>query len=189
MNHLKLAITVALLFMFSMMIPSVAHAELLTVEKWSFDFKNISILDAFKELQKQTGIEIVVLNKTTQPIMITYHNNNQSVIQVHDDLLRNVNHASSINYSDDGELKSINIIIIGQGDGSVNIPGPTSSNQTYRTTEEQKDLKSNIVKSLSVPISGTTGERINEKNKLTKPPEPPKIRGLESPPMPPPVFK
>jgi hypothetical protein len=166
MAHLKLTHKIVILFMCSMMLLSVAHAELLTDEKWSFDFKNVSIQDAFSEIKKQTGIEIVVNQKTTQPIMITYSNKNQSIMQVHKDLLRNLNHITSSSYSNDGALKSINIIIIGQGDANVNITGSNSINQP----------------------SGTTGEQNNVKTKMAKPPEPPKINGLASPPMPPPGF-
>ncbi len=166
---------------------SAAHAELLTDEKWSFDFKNVSILDAFNEIKKQTGIEIVVNQKTTQPIMVTYRNKNQSIMQVHKDLLRNLNHVTSTNYSNDGALKSINIIIIGQGDGNVKIPG-SNSIKSSGTTGVQKDLKTDLAKSPMTPTSGTTGEHKNVKTKLTKPPEPPEISGLASPPMPPPGF-
>jgi type II secretory pathway component GspD/PulD (secretin) len=188
MVHLKLTHKIMISFMCSMMLLSVSQAELLTDEKWSFDFKNVSILDAFNEIKKQTGIEIVVNQNTTQPIMITYRNKNQSIMQVHKDLLRNLNHVTSTNYSNDGALKSINIIIIGQGDGNVKIPGSNSINQSSGTTVEQKDLKANLAKPAVAPITGTTGEQNNVKTKLAKPPEPPKLRGVESPPMPPPGF-
>lgn len=188
MSHFKLPFGIVISFMCSMICLSAAHAELLTDEKWSFDFKNVSILDAFNEIKKQTGIEIVVNQKTTQPIMITYRNKNQSIMQVHKDLLRNLNHVTSTNYSNDGVLKSINIIIIGQGDGNVKISGSNSINQSSGTTGVQKNLKNSLAKSPVAPTSGTTGEQNNVKTKLTKPPEPPKISGLASPPMPPPGF-
>jgi hypothetical protein len=174
--------------MCGIMLLSVAHAELLTDEKWSFDFKNVSILDAFNEIKRQTGLEIVVHQKITQPIMITYSNKNQSIMQVHKDLLRNLNHVTSTNYSNDGKLKSINIMIIGQGDGNVNMQVSNSFNQPSGTTGEQKGLKANVAKPPAALISGITGDRNNVKAKLAKPPEPPKINGLASPPMPPPGF-
>ncbi|MFZ2663908.1 MAG: hypothetical protein WAX66_00905, partial [Patescibacteria group bacterium] len=128
MNYLKLTLIIVISLMCGIMILSVAHAELLTDEKWSFDFKNVSILDAFNEIQKQTGMEFVVLQKSPQPIMITYNNKKQSIMQVHNDLLRNINHITSMKYSNDGKLKSINIIIIGQGDRNVNMAGSNSIN-------------------------------------------------------------
>jgi len=168
MNHLKLGNRIAISFIFSMLLLSVSHAELLSDEKWSFDFKNVSIVDAFNEIKRQTGIEIVVRQKTTQPIMITYHNKNQSITQVNKELLRNVNHVSSINYSNDGELKSINIIIIGQGDRKDNMQVSNDIKQPTKMADEPKKLRT--------------------KTKLAKPPDAPKIIGLRSPPIPPPVF-
>jgi hypothetical protein len=188
MSHFKLTLIIVISFMCSTMLLSVAHAGLLTDEKWSFDFKNVSILDAFNEIKIQTGLEIVVRQKTAQPIMITYRNKNQSIMQVHKDLLRNLNHVTSINYSNDGELKSINIIIIGQGDGNVNISGSNSLNQLLVKTAEQKGLKADLAKSPVATTSGTTFDQKKMSPKLAKPPEPPKINGLASPPIPQPMF-
>ena len=152
--------------MCSMMLLTVSHAELLTDEKWSFDFKNVPIADAFNEIKTKTGIEIVLRQKSNQPIMITYCNKDQSIFQIQKDLLRNVNHTSSWNYDNDGRLKSINIVILGQGDRNDNVPVSNSINQAAGTVDEQKI----------------------KRTKLEKPPEAPKIIGLRSPPMPPPGF-
>jgi type II secretory pathway component GspD/PulD (secretin) len=163
MNHLKLTHNMMISFMCSLMLLSVSHAERLSDEKWSFDFDNISIADAFNEIKRETGVEIVVRQKTIQPVMITYHNKNQSMMELHQDLLRNVNHTSSWKYAENGALKSIHIVILGRGDRKDDMPVSNSVNPSSGTTEEQKNLRT----------------------KSTKPPEAPKMMGLRSPPMPP----
>jgi type II secretory pathway component GspD/PulD (secretin) len=182
MNHLKLTRTIVILLTFCMMLLSLAHAEELTDEKWSFDFENIPIQDAFNEIQKQTGIEIFVHQNTSQPVMITYHNKNQSIMQIKRDMLRNVNHASSLNYANDGTLKSIDITIIGKGGENSNMIASDSNKQASGTNVEKKDLKPDLPKPQKMPASVLN----NIKNNLERPPEPPKINGLTSPPMPPP---
>ena len=167
MNHLKLTRKILISFICSMMLLSVSHAEQLSDEKWSFDFINVSIVDAFNEIKRQTGIEIVLRQKSNQAVMVTYCNKDQSIFQIHKDLLRNVNHISSWNYANDGELKSIYIVILDRGDGNDNMPVLNSINQTARAIDEQKNLRT----------------------ELAKPPEAPTIIGLRSPPMPPPGFK
>jgi len=154
-------------FMCSMMLLSVSHAELLTDEKWSFGFNNIPIADAFNEIKTKTGIDIVLCQKSNQPVMITYCSKDQSIFQIQKDLLRNVNHTSSWNYANDGRLKSINIVILGRGDRNDKIPVSNSINQADRKVDEQK----------------------SQRTKLEKPPEAPKMIGLRSPPMPPQGFK
>ena len=173
LNH-RIAVSV----IFSMMFLSVAHAELLSDEKWSFDFNNVSILDAFDKIKKEAGVEFVVRKKTPQPIMITYCKKNQSIQQIYRDLLRNVNYISSWNYSDDGKLESINIVLIGQKNSDSAAP-------ISKTTDEQKKLKDNLVKQPDTKITATTGGHNNVKLKLPKPPASPNIPGLEPPPSPP----
>ncbi len=166
MNHLNITRKVLISFICSLMLLSVSHAEVLSDKKWSFDFKNISITDAFSEIKTKTGIEIVLRQKSNQPVMITYCSKDQSIFQIHKELLRNVNHTSTWNYADDGGLKSLNIVILSRGDRNDNKPVSNSINQT----------------------SGTTGEQKNLRAKLAKPPEAPNIIGLRTPPMPPPGF-
>ena len=163
MNHIKLMHNTLISFMCSLILLSVSHAEMLSAEKWSFDFNNVSIADAFNEINKQTGIEIVVRQKTIQPVMVTYHIKNQNIMQIYQDLLRYVNHTSSWKYAADGALKSIHIVILGRGDRNDNPPVLNSVNQPSGTTDEQENLRTRLV----------------------KPPEAPKMMGLRSPPMPP----
>jgi type II secretory pathway component GspD/PulD (secretin) len=166
MNHLKFSLSIAISFICSLLFVSVSHAELLSDEKWSFDFKNISIADAFNEIERKTGIEIVLRQKSNEPILITYSNKDQSIFQIHNDMLRNANHTSSWNYSDNGAVKSINIVILGRGNRNDNMPVSNSMKQPTATIDERKNLR----------------------NKLSKPPEVPKVIGLRSPPMPPPSY-
>jgi type II secretory pathway component GspD/PulD (secretin) len=163
MNHLKLTHKILISFMCNLMLLSVSHAERFSDEKWSFDFNNVSVVDAFNEIKRQTGMEIVVRQKTIQPVMVTYHSKNQSIMQLHQDLLRNVNHSSSWKYADDGTLKSLHIVILGRGDRNDNLPVSNSVHQPSGMTDEQNNLRT----------------------KLVKPPEAPKTTGLRSPPMPP----
>lgn len=172
-------------FFISMIIVSILHADMLNDEKWSFDFENVSIIDAFHEIKRITGMEIVVQQKISHPIMITYHNKNQSIIQLHHDLLKNLNHITSMNYASDGTLESIKIVIVGQSNGTqVKSKEKPNSMQTGMTAEQFKtDANLARIPSESIP-TGMTKQMIM-KNLLEKPPTPPKIEGAHSPPSPP----
>jgi hypothetical protein len=183
MNQLTHRIMVSV--MFSMVFLSVAHAELLSDEKWSFDFNNVSILDAFNKIEKETGIELVVRKETSEPVMITYCNKNQSILQVCRDLLRNVNHVLSLNYSNDGKLESINIIIIGQGDRNGRTPISNNVNQLSEAIGEQIKTKDKLVKQPDSIIPAAISVHKNMKPNLPKPPVAPNIPGWASPPSPP----
>jgi len=169
---------------FSFIILSVAHAEFLLDEKWSFNFNNVSILDAFDTITKETGIEFVVRNKSPQPIMVSYSDKNQSIMKIYRDLLKHVNYASSWNYSVDGKLQSINITIISHVNGISNISVSGGNKpENIKNHENKMDTKPIKQEGSNNPLNSKTLKDL--KSKSPKPPVAPKIAGLNSPPSPP----
>jgi hypothetical protein len=88
--------------------PSVALGEIKEEARWSIEFGDVSLSEAFDQLTKVTGIRIF----TTVPIPYRIHPKrytNQRIEQILKDMLKNVNHAAVWHYSEGG-IESIGVL-------------------------------------------------------------------------------
>jgi hypothetical protein len=86
----------------------IALAEIKEEARWSIDFGDISISEAFDQLTKVTGIKIFTKTPLSHRIS-PKHYRNQSIEQILKDLLKNVNFAAVWHYSERG-IESIGIL-------------------------------------------------------------------------------
>lgn len=100
---------------------SMAYAGQSSETKWSFEFSDVPISDALDEIKSKTGVDIVLKQKSDQPVMVTYSAKDQSIADILKEILRSINHTSAWIFSDDGKIKSINIVILGRR-GTANKP-------------------------------------------------------------------
>jgi len=175
--------------MFSLMLWMIFFSEApaisLSEEKWSFAFDNVSIQDAFNKIGTETGIEFVVNNKTPDTVMVTYHKDNQSIQQICRELLRDINYVSSLEYAGNGDLKSIQIVIIGCGAKAAQTPIANAADHVAAPKEIQEKPKETVKKEKKPAPPAVSRDFKNLKTNMPPPPAPPNIPGLEAPPSPP----